>query len=64
MQGSKSVLFAYLGVIIQGTEDDFVMLRELLYLVESPQLVAFFERIGYAGQKDKDFHLIGFREQI
>ena len=64
LQGSKSVLFAYLGVIIQGTEDDFVMLRELLYLVESPQLVAFFKRIGYAGQKYEYLHLVGFREQI
>ena len=40
------------------------MLRKLLYLVESPQLVAFFKRIGYAGQKYEYLHLVGFREQI
>ena len=64
LQSTKSVLLAYLGVVIQGTEDDFVMLRKLLYLVESPQLVAFFKRIGYAGQKYEYLHLVGFREQI
>jgi hypothetical protein len=36
----------------------------LLYLVERPQLVTFFKGIWDAWQKDKDFHLIGFREQI
>ena len=63
LQGSKSVLFVDFRVVVQGAEHDFVVLGELLYLVESPQLVAFFKRIGYAGQKDKDFHLIGFRGQ-
>ena len=40
------------------------MLRKLLYLVESPQFVAFFEREWDAGQKYENLHLVGFREQI
>ena len=64
LQCTKSVLLVHLGVVVQGTKDDLVALRKLLYLVECPQLVAFFERIGNAGQEDENLHLIKFREQI
>ena len=58
LQSAKSILFVDVRVVVEGTKDDFVAFGELFYLVESPQLVAFFKRIGYAGQKDKDFHLL------
>ena len=49
LQGTKGILFADLGVVVQGTKDDFVALGKLFYLVECPQLIAFFKRIGNAG---------------
>ena len=57
----KSLLLVDARVVVQRTKDDFVMLGKLLYLVESPQLIAFFERKRNAGQEDKNLHLIGFR---
>ena len=50
LQGTKGILFVDLRVVVQGTQDDFVALGELFYLVESPQLIAFFKRKGNAGQ--------------
>ena len=63
LQGMKGVLLADLWVVVERAKDDFVVLCKLFYLVESPQLVAFFERIGDAGQEDKNLHLNGFRGQ-
>ena len=50
LQGPESLLFVNFWVVVQGAKDDFVVFRKLLYLIESPQLVSFFERIGNAGQ--------------
>ena len=36
LQGSKGVLLVDFRVVVEGTEYDLVVLRELLYLVESP----------------------------
>ena len=58
LQGTKGILFVDLRVVVQGTKDDFVALGELLYLVESPQLIAFFKREGNAGQEYKDLHYL------
>jgi hypothetical protein len=52
----ESILLAHLGIVVEGTKHNLVALRELLYLVESPQLVAFLKRKRNAGQEDKDFH--------
>ena len=57
LQGTKGILFADLRVVVQGAKDDFVVLGELFYLVECPQLIAFFKRKGNAGQEYKDLHL-------
>ena len=62
LQGTKSVLFVHFGIVVQGTKDDFVALRELLYLVESPQLVSFFKRIRDAGQEYENLHYNLFEE--
>lgn len=56
LQGTESILFVHFAVVVQGAEDDFVVLRELLYLVECPQLIAFFKGKWDAGQKDEDLH--------
>lgn len=57
LKGMKCILLVDFGVVVQGTEDNFVVFRKLLYLVESPQLVSFLKRIRDAGQEYKDFHL-------
>ena len=54
----KGILFADFWVVVQCTKDDFIVLGKLLYLVECPQFIAFFKRIGDTGQKDKNLHLI------
>ena len=59
----ESVLLVDLGVVVQSAKDNLVMFCELFYLVESPQLIAFFQRIGDAGQQDEYLHRKEFREQ-
>ena len=59
----ERILLADFRIVVQGTEDDFVAFGKLFYLVESPQLVAFFKRIGDARQEDKYLHHFGFRGQ-
>ena len=50
LQGMESVLLVDFWVVVERTKDDFIVLCELLYLVESSQLVTFFKRVRDAGQ--------------
>ena len=59
----EGILLADFRIVIQGTENNLIVFGELLYLVESSQLVAFFERIRDAGQENENLHLIGIRWQ-
>ena len=63
LQGTEGVLLADLWVVVEGAKDNLVVLRKLFYLVERPQLVAFFKRIRNAGQEDKYLHHVGFGGQ-
>ena len=52
----KGVLLVHFCVVVEGTKHYLVVLCELLYLVESPQLVAFLKRKRDARQEDENFH--------
>ena len=60
LQGMKGILFADLWIVVKRAKDDFVVLRELLYLVECPQLITFFKRVRNAGQEYKNLHYLDY----
>jgi hypothetical protein len=49
LEGVKGFLLIDLRIVVEGAEHNLIVFRELPDLVVSPEFVAFFKRIGYAG---------------